>query len=147
MSEKYCDIKFGNLGQLSSEIWVILQVYPLTFPQFVHHKFLLKFMNIQIILFSYLHIRYEHYVAALFWYQVCYSRANINRDRSNFVSIPPWMFLFFHSFLFFHWKSWIVKSDNLHIRPASKSAMFMNKFDTKFRIQCRVAAEIYKYFL
>ena len=36
MSEHYCDIKFGTLGQLSSEIIVILQVYPLAFPKFVH---------------------------------------------------------------------------------------------------------------
>ena len=34
MSELYCDVKFGSLGQLSSEICVILQVYPLTFLQF-----------------------------------------------------------------------------------------------------------------
>ena len=36
MSKHYCDSKFGTLGQLLSEIRVILQVYPLTFPHVVH---------------------------------------------------------------------------------------------------------------
>ena len=46
----YFDSKFGTVGQLLNEMWVILQVLTLDFPM-IFRSFLmlsLKFMNIQI---------------------------------------------------------------------------------------------------
>ena len=57
----------------------------------------LKFMNIQINLCLCLPIRLEYYVVALLCYQVWYSRAIINRDVGNFISITP---SFFHDLSF-----------------------------------------------
>ena len=60
MSKDYYEIKFVTLGQLSSEISVIVQVLPLDFSTFYFHLFikvLSNVMNIRIDLFSYLPIR------------------------------------------------------------------------------------------
>ena len=46
MSEHYCDTKFGTLGQLSIEIRVILQVYPLDI--FLQYFIIFQIVFIQI---------------------------------------------------------------------------------------------------
>ena len=61
MSKHYFEIKFATLGQLSTEISVIVYVLPLDFS-IIFHLFIMALsnvMNIRIPLFSYLPIRYK----------------------------------------------------------------------------------------
>ena len=42
VSMHWLKIRFGTIGHLTTEIWVILEVHPLVFPQFFFHSVYIK---------------------------------------------------------------------------------------------------------